>query len=120
MSEYDVGTAHFMLDSGRYIYVVFFCHLALEKMLKAHVTEVTQSIAPKTHDLLYLVKKSGLNPPQSYLELIGKVNNASIPTRYPDDLQRMLKQYPKAVVQEYLRQTEEVLGWLKQHSNLQK
>jgi HEPN domain-containing protein len=45
-----------MLATGRYLYVVVMCHLALEKMLKAHVTEVTQSIPVKTHDLIYLVK----------------------------------------------------------------
>ncbi len=41
MSEYDVETARHMLATGRYLYVVFMCHLALEKMLKAHVTAVT-------------------------------------------------------------------------------
>jgi len=52
-----------MLATGRYLYVVFFCHLALEKMLKAHVVEVTQSIPARTHDLIYLVKKSELSLP---------------------------------------------------------
>lgn len=41
MSDYDIGTAEHMLSSGRYLYVIFMCHLALEKMLKAHVTEAT-------------------------------------------------------------------------------
>ncbi len=120
MSEYDLETARHMLATGRYIYVVFMCHLALEKMLKAHVTEATQSVPAKSHDLIYLIKKSGINLPQPHLEFIGKINNASIPTRYPDDLQRMLREYPESVVRDYLRQTEEVLQWLRQHPNLQK
>jgi hypothetical protein len=33
--DYDLATAEHMLHAGRYIYVVFMCHLALEKMLKA-------------------------------------------------------------------------------------
>jgi HEPN domain-containing protein len=103
-----------MLATGRYLYVVFLCHLALEKMLKAHVTEVTQSIPTKSHDLIYLVKKSGLTLPQPYLEFIGKINNASIPTRYPEDLQRALGEYSESVVRDYLRRTEEVLKWLRQ------
>jgi HEPN domain-containing protein len=109
-----------MLTIGRYIYVVFFCHLALEKMLKAHVAEVTQSTPARTHDLIYLVKTSGLSLPQSHLEFIGKINNASIPTRYPDDLQRTLRDYPEPIVRGYLRQTEEVFQWLRQHPNLQR
>ena len=41
-----------MLATDRYLYVVFMSHLALEKILKAHVTEVTQSIPAKSHDLI--------------------------------------------------------------------
>ncbi len=118
LAEYDLETAHHMLETSRYLYVVFLCHLALEKMLKAHVTEVTQAIPVKTHDLIYLIKKSQLDLPQNYLEFIGKINTASIPTRYPEDLQRALREYPQSVAREYLQQTEEVLKWLKQHPNL--
>ncbi len=53
LSDYDLETARHMLATGRYLYVIFMCHLALEKMLKACYTEATQSIPPKTHDLIY-------------------------------------------------------------------
>jgi len=33
-SDYDLDTAEFMLEGGRYFYSVFMCHLAIEKMLK--------------------------------------------------------------------------------------
>lgn len=118
LSEYDLETARHMLASGRLLYVIFMCHLSLEKMLKAHVTEVTQTIPQKTHDLIYLIKKAGLELPQDHLEFIGKINTASIPTRYPDDLQRALKDYPQPVAQKYLQETESVLQWLKNHPNL--
>lgn len=118
MAEYDLETARHMLATGRFLYVVYMCHLALEKMLKAHVAEVTQSIPPKTHDLIFLVKKSGLNLPQPYLEFIGKINNASVPIRYPEDLQKMVAQYPESVARDYLERTEEVIQWLRHHPNL--
>ncbi|MCS7010640.1 MAG: HEPN domain-containing protein [Anaerolineales bacterium] len=89
-------------------------------MLKAHVTEVTQSIPLKTHDLIYLVKKSMLELPPAHLDFIGKINTASIPTRYPDDLQRALQEYPEPVARDCLKQTEEVVEWLRHHSNLNK
>ncbi|MCB0003273.1 MAG: HEPN domain-containing protein [Anaerolineae bacterium] len=114
LAEYDLETARHLLKTGRYLYVVFMCHLALEKMLKAHVTETTQAVAPKSHDLIYLVKKSEVQLPQPFLEFIGKINNASIPTRYPEDLQRALADYPKPIARSYLEQTTEVIGWLKQ------
>ncbi len=119
-SDYDVESAHHMLVTGRYLYVVFLCHLALEKILKAHFTELTQTIPVKTHDLIYLVKKCSLDLPENYLDFIGKLNTASIPTRYPEDLQRSLKEYPQSVVNEYLSKTMEIIQWLKQHPNLNK
>jgi HEPN domain-containing protein len=70
--------------------------------------------------LIYLITKCGLNIPQSYLDFVGKINTASIPTRYPDDLQRALEDYPEPVARDYLRQTEDLLQWLKQHPNLNK
>ena len=87
-------------------------------MLKAHVAEFTQAVPIKTHDLIYLVKKSELELPEKFLDFIGKINTASIPTRYPDDLQRSLKEYPKSVAKGYLNQTVELIEWLKQHQNL--
>src|SRR6185436_8668705 len=58
------------------------------KLLKAHIAEVTQMIPIKTHDFIYLVKKSELELPENHIDFVGKINTASIPTRYPDDLQR--------------------------------
>lgn len=120
LADYDIETARHMLATERYLYVVFLCHLALEKILKAHVAEVTQDVPIKTHDLIYLIKKCKLEIPDNYLDFIGKINTASIPTRYPDDLQRSLKEYPKSVAKDYLDQTIELLKWLKQHQNLSK
>jgi len=108
-----------MLITGRHLYVVFLCHLALEKMLKAHVTEQMGTVEPRTHDLIYLVKLSGLSLSQSHLEFVGKINNASTAVRYPDDLARMLHEYPEPVVRGYMQQTEEIVKWLAQHPNLQ-
>ena len=120
LTEYDIETARHMLETGRYLYVVFLCHLSLEKMLKAHVAEVTQTFPIKTHDLIYLVKKCELELPETYLDFIGKINTASIPTRYPEDLQRSLKEYPKSVAKDYLSQTQGIIQWLKEHPNLSK
>lgn len=118
LTDYDLETARHMLATGRYLYVIFLCHLALEKILKAHVAEVTQTLPIKTHDSIYLVKKIELELPQPYLDFIGKINTASIPTRYPDDCQRSLKEFPEPVAKDYLKQTTELVQWLKQHPNL--
>ena len=79
LANYDMETARHMLETGRYLYVVFLCHLALEKTLKAHVTEKTQTVPFKTHDLIYLktISTSSVKSIQpAYLHAIPMICNA--------------------------------------------
>jgi HEPN domain-containing protein len=64
-ADYDLVTADAMLKSHRYLYVVFMCHLAIEKTLKALYAEARSAHPPKTHDLLFLVREIGLTAPAS-------------------------------------------------------
>lgn len=52
--EYHLETAEHMLRTGRHLYAILFCHLALEKTLKAAVVEVTQEVPPRTHSFIAL------------------------------------------------------------------
>ncbi len=107
-AEYDLKTAEFMLSSERYIYVIFMCHLSLEKILKAIVTETTQKIPPKSHNLIYLIKLGNIKLISESFDFIAKINNASIITRYPEDFSKILEAYPKNIAEEYLSKTNEV------------
>ena len=51
-------------------------HLALEKMLKALVTEETQMLPPRTHNLIDLAQHAKLNLSQTQRDFIGKINNS--------------------------------------------
>ena len=53
-ADYDLETAEALFKSGRLVYVIFFCHLSLEKMLKALWTKKFEKVPPKTHDLEFL------------------------------------------------------------------
>jgi len=117
-SEYDLTTAQHMLKTGRYIYVVFMCHIAIEKLLKAIVAEITNKTPPKTHNLLYLVKLANLFIPQELFDFIAKINNSSVVTRYPEDFKMLITSYPEEIVREYLENTEKVLKWLRQNEKL--
>ena len=58
-SNYDIRTADAMYKAGRYIYVVFMCHLAMEKMLKALLAKkYPQDIPPKIHNLINLAQRA--------------------------------------------------------------
>ncbi|MFC1886716.1 HEPN domain-containing protein [Thermodesulfobacteriota bacterium] len=119
-SDYDAQTATYMLQTGRYIYVIFMCHLAIEKLLKAIVQENTGKLPHKTHDLIFLLQTAKINLPENLLDFIGKINNASIVTRYPEDLSKIISAYPEHVAKDYIDRTYEVITWLKQETNLMK
>jgi HEPN domain-containing protein len=119
-SDYDFITAKYMLKTERNVYVIFMCHMAIEKLLKAIVAEVTDKVPPKTHNLIYLTKLANLNIPEDLFDFIAKINNASVVTRYPEDFKRLIEDYPEDVAKEYLKNTEKVLQWLRQNEKLKR
>ena len=94
-AQYDLETAEHMFQTGRYIYTIFMCHLALEKALKAKIQKDSGKIPPKTHDLEYLVGLSGLSPDFSTEKFLAEISNLSVVTRYPTDFQTILKSFSK-------------------------
>ncbi|MFQ6083165.1 MAG: HEPN domain-containing protein [Candidatus Aminicenantia bacterium] len=112
-AKYDFETAEHMFNAGRYIYTIFMCHLALEKILKAKVEEITGKTPPKTHNLRYLIKLSGLEPPEDIFNFLSKLSDVSIPTRYPEDFGELLESYDQKAAKNYLIQTKEAFEWIK-------
>lgn len=112
-AEYDLETAEHMFKAGRYIYTVFMCHLALEKVIKAKVEEVTDTTPPKTHDLEYLVELGRLSPDKGMEQFIVELSNLSVVTRYPSDFQRMFADFSKGRAENILTKTKEVFQWIK-------
>lgn len=55
-AEHDMRTTESLLKARRYIYVIFMCHLATEKFLKAIVAESSSSPPPRTYNLYYLLE----------------------------------------------------------------
>ena len=120
MAEYDLSTAEHMLKSNRNIYVIFMCHLVIEKLLKAIHVKVFSRTPPKTHDLILLVQRTSVTFSDEMMDFIGKLNNASVATRYPQNLSELKASYPKKVAEEYLKETKKVARWLKKDPRLSK
>jgi len=117
-AQYDLETAEHMFNTGRYIYTVFMCHLALEKGLKAKVEEVTGQTPPKSHDLEYLSGLGLLSQDKKTEIFLAELSNLSVITRYPKDFQRMLNDFSKKRVKVILTKTKEVFQWIKESITL--
>jgi HEPN domain-containing protein len=117
-AEYDLQTAEAMLAAKRYVYVVFMCHLALEKGLKGLWAEAKNDTPPRIHDLLYFLRRLDLTPPACDADFIAVINRASVPTRYPEDLAKMVRLYPYRTARSYLARTKRVIKWLRKDPRL--
>lgn len=113
-AEYDLDTADCMFCSGRYFYAVFMCHLTAEKALKGRLASISQEDPPRTHDLLLLLKRTNLDPPELLAKFLITLNEASVATRYPEDLDVLTSHYPKPVTATVLRRTKEFIEWIRQ------
>jgi HEPN domain-containing protein len=65
-ATYDLKTAATLLKNKRYIYVVFMCHLALEKILKAILSEMLKELPPYIHNLNRLIEMGNITLPEEY------------------------------------------------------
>ena len=115
-ADYDIETAEFMFNGGRYFYSIFMCHLSIEKALKGLYQLKLEQVPPKTHNLIYLLDKMGIMPGETMGKFMVKLNEANITTRYPDDLAALQRNYTEETTDVMLENTREALAWIKQQS----
>jgi HEPN domain-containing protein len=106
----DFEVARELVDLGRTRHGLFFAHLALEKMLKAHVCRATGELAPKIHNLLRLAELAKLSISNQQRVILGRFNQYQLEGRYPDKLP---KPASKNKAKAALKEGEEILVWLK-------
>ena len=68
---------------------------------------------PKTHNLVYLINNIGIKPPEVIGKFIVMLNEAHVATRYPENLEKLQKDYTQAIVKDILSKGKEVLTWIK-------
>jgi len=94
----------------------FFCPLVAEKALKAVVSETSDKVPLRTHDLHRLASLSGvfdeLN--DEHLDLLDKLNPLQIEARYPGYKSKIATSMNKKYCTELLKETEEFLCWTRQ------
>jgi len=106
----DFESAGILIEKKRFLHGLFFCHLVIEKGLKAHVVKVSQEVAPRTHNLIQLLEKAKLELSDKAEIFLGILMKYQLQGRYPDYNPVIPDEQ---IVQNYLKQTEELLQWLK-------
>jgi len=109
-AEDDILTADLLIKEKRILHGLFFCHLVIEKAIKAHYVKTIGDIAPRSHNLINLSENAGLTYNEDTQIFLGILMKYQLQGRYPDynpvlpDLIR---------VHEYFVKTKNLLQWLK-------
>jgi len=109
-SEEDFAAAQSLLEKGHLRHCLFFAHLAIEKMLKAHVTRQTKDIPPRIHNLIRLAELAHLNLDPDQLEFLREFNLYQMEGRYPDDKSVSID---LGLTRKEILRVETILVWLK-------
>ena len=112
-SQYDLDTARAMLRSGRFLYVLFCCQQAVEKMLKGLIVKKTGEFPPRLHSLMRLAEAAGLTLDSPRADFLGELSAYYIQSRYPEEIEAMSEQVTIEIASDTLEKTEELLQWLK-------
>ena len=105
----DIESAKILIESNRLLHGLFFCHLVIEKAIKANVVKQTGEIAPRSHNLLYLSEIAKLVFTEEDEIFLGILMKYQLQGRYPDYNPNIPD---KIKVKEYLIKTEKLLLWL--------
>jgi HEPN domain-containing protein len=113
IAEYDMKTARSLHKSARYLYTVFLCQQATEKILKANYLKRFSKEAPFSHNLVYLESLMELGISDKQLELISELTAYYIEARYPSYKEKLTALIGKDKSSSILDRTEALFKWLK-------
>ena len=106
----DLDSAKILIERKRLLHGLFFCHLVIEKVIKAHVVKQTQEVAPRSHNLIFLSEKANLEFNEDDELFLGILMKYQLQGRYPD-YNPIIPD--KSRVKDYLKRTKNLLTWLK-------
>lgn len=111
-AQYDLDTARAMLDSGRYLYVLFCCQQAVERMLKGRIAKTTNECPPRLHSLTRLAGLAKVDLESSQEDFLRGLSNYYIQTRYPAEIEASSQEATREIAREIFNETEETMRWL--------
>jgi HEPN domain-containing protein len=110
----DISSAGILIEKNKYLHGLFFCHLAVEKILKAIYVKRKNDFAPKTHNLLYLCELCGIEPDDDNKVFFAVLMKYQISGRYPDSPDKIIE---FSTADEYYNKTQEAVVWLTRELN---
>jgi HEPN domain-containing protein len=83
-AESDIDTAGILIKKKKYLHGLFFCHLTIEKIVKALVVKATNQPPPRSHNLFKLLENAGIILGNEDADFFGILMKYQLEGRYPD------------------------------------
>lgn len=110
-ADEDFDAGRHLVEAAKYRHGLFFIHLALEKMLKAHFCKNNKALPPKIHNLSRLYEVAGLDENEEKQNILAALNRFCLEGRYPEDWPAMPDDKE---AKRYLEMAQEAAKWLRQ------
>ncbi|MFH1259805.1 MAG: HEPN domain-containing protein [Elusimicrobiota bacterium] len=111
-SKQDFETAELLYKNKKYQHALFFCHLSIEKLLKALVIKSIKTAPPLIHDLVRLAEKTGIEFTGEMMDKIAEISTFNIQARYDDYKLSFYKKATSQFTSKYMTVTKGILKWL--------
>ena len=116
IAQYDLVTADTMLSGGRWLYVVFMCQQAVEKLTKGLYTLYIDDNVPRIHNIKTIIEnfedKLPVGISEEKYNFFDTLSAHYLNNRYPDFLGKLSSQIGETEAKTILSQTKEVFKWL--------
>lgn len=126
-AQYDLDTAGVMFDTGRYLYAVFMCQQAVEKIVKGIYVFYTDEEPIKTHNIALLFgnlcdreefskyisdDKEFDRHKDEYMPVFVRLLAFYISARYPAYKEKLVSMLAEEEAQEIVHKAKEVFAWV--------
>ena len=121
IARYDLETAEAMFISGRYLYVVFMCQQAIEKLVKGLYVLKKGDEPPRIHNIwnvfgrvfdIDIIEEKYMDEIEGYYSFFDELLAYYISERYPSYKEKLSKSVDKNKADEVLNKSKEVFVWL--------
>ena len=114
IANYDIDTAEAMYQTGRWLYVAFMCHQAIEKTLKAYWCGTQDEDPPYTHHHMRLAEGCGIydSMDDEQKDFLDTITNYNIEARYPQDKEELARTLTKQTCRNLIDETKQMMRWI--------
>ena len=116
IAQYDLSVAESMLNSGHWLYVVFMCQQAVEKLVKGLHSYYLPDTPPHLHNIKTIATRVEPSLPSKIpadtMDFFDELTAYYLNNRYPDYIDKLSEVINTTEADAVLKKTKEVFSWL--------